>query len=275
MPPKYPKLALIAGRGELPRQIIKQCQDQRRDFVVVAFDGQTDTDLTEGVDHFWTSLGAVGHTLKELKNRQVEHIVIAGAMRRPSWSELKLDWVGSKFLMRAGIRSLGDDGLLSAVVKLLEVEGFHLLTPDQLIDNLMAQNGVLSHAHPDHEDLNDISYGIQILKTLGPLDVGQAVVIQRNIVLGVEAIEGTAQLIQRCQNLKRSGPGGVLVKIAKPNQSLKVDLPTIGPETIDQVVAAGLQGIALEAYKTQILQLPITLAKINEHNLFLIGVEVD
>lgn len=275
MQPNQPKLALMAGRGHLPRNIITQCQTMGRDLVVVAFEGQTDEELTEGVDHFWTKLGTIGHTLEELKKRHVKEIVIAGAMKRPSWSELKLDWTGSKFLMKVGIHSLGDDGILSAVVKFLEEHGFSLITPDQFIDNLMAEEGLLTNHQPEAEDMADIEYGITILKTMGALDIGQAVVIQRNIVLGVEAIEGTAQLIKRCCDLKRTGPGGVLVKIAKPNQSLKVDLPTIGPETIDQLVAAGLKGIAIEAQKTQILQRTTTIAKANEHGLYLIGVRVD
>ncbi len=275
MQPKPAKLALIAGRGDLPRHIISQCQNQKRDLVVVAFEGQTDEDLTYGVEHFWTTLGAIGKTLEELKQRSVQEIVIAGAMKRPSWSELKLDWTGTKFLMRVGINSLGDDGLLSAVVKLLEEQGFRLITPDHFIVNLMAEEGQLTPHKPDEEDCADIDYGIRILKTIGPLDIGQAVVVQRNIVLGVEAIEGTAQLIKRCKDLKRSGPGGVLVKIAKPNQSLKVDLPTIGPDTIDQLVDAGLKGIAIEAHKTQILQRSLTLEKANEHGIYILGVKVD
>jgi UDP-2,3-diacylglucosamine hydrolase len=268
-----PKLALIAGSGDLPRYIIQQCQIAQRNLVVVAFHGQTDPELVQNIDHFWTNLGAVGHTLSELKKRNVQEIVIAGGIKRPSWSELNLDWAGTKFLMRAGVKSLGDDGLLSAVITLLEEHGFHLITPDQFIQNLMARPGVISEITPEEEDIQDIRYGIQILKALGPLDVGQAVVIQRNIVLGIEAIEGTAQLLERCKYLKRTGPGGVLVKIAKPNQSLKVDLPTIGPETINQAFEAGLKGIAIEADKTQVLNLEQTIHLVNELCLFLIGVK--
>lgn len=265
------KIALFAGRGDLPQAIISACQEQNKPFIVIAFQGQTDPDLVKHTPHFWAHLGAVGPVIAKLKENQVTTIVMAGAISRPSWSELSLDWVGTKWLAKIGLKSLGDDGILSAVVHVLEQEGFEVISPSDILSNLRAPKGVMGKQVPSEENWSDIRYGIDILRTLGHLDVGQATVIQQGIVLGIEAIEGTAALLQRCADLKRPGEGGVLVKMAKPTQNHQVDLPTIGPETIQQVHSAGLKGIAVEATATQILNQSEVIRLANQHSLFLVG----
>lgn len=269
------KIALLAGRGDLPKAIISTCRDQKIPFLVVAFQGQTDPELVEGVPHIWAHLGAVGPVLAHLKENKVTTIVMAGAINRPSWSELSLDWVGTKWLTKIGMKSLGDDGILSAVVQVFEQEGFKVVSAAAILDNLLATKGVIGRLNPSENDWKDIQRGISILKTLGKLDIGQATVIQEELVLGVEAIEGTAALLQRCAGLKRSGDGGVLVKMAKTHQNRQADLPTIGPDTIQQAHAAGLKGVAVEAGATQILDRAAVVQLADQLGLFLVGVSVE
>jgi DUF1009 family protein len=269
-------IGLFAGRGELPLKIIAQCQDQNYPLFVIAFEGQTDPDLLEKtlppLEIAWVHLGSIGEILRYLKAHQVTHIVMAGNLRRPSWSELKLDWVGLQWLGKLGVKALGDDGLLTHVIGFLKEEGFDLLSPTDILGDLLAPEGTLGLHTPDDEDWLDIDRGVEVARALGQVDVGQSVVIQQSLVLGVEAIEGTQALLARCHLLGREGRGGVLVKMAKPNQSQIVDLPTIGVHTVHQAKEAGLRGIAVEAGLTQVLDKEKVVQAANEAGLYFIGV---
>src|SRR5205823_10901008 len=164
------------------------------------------------------------------------------------------DWRAAKFFARVGYRALGDDGLLSAIVKELEREGFRVLGADDILgtDNLMPV-GPLGRHKPDDDAKADIEHAMRVAHALGALDIGQAVIVQQGLVLGVEAAEGTDELLRRCAALRREGPGGVLVKIEKPGQDPRADRPTIGLRTVLLAAEAGLQGIAVEANATIVL----------------------
>ena len=262
-------LALIAGSGNLPLQIIQSCVNKGKPLLVIGFEGQTTLEKNAYTEF---SLGAIGKILEHLKTNNIQEIVFAGGIRRPAWSELDLDWVGMKWFKTLGFKALkGDNDLLSGILDLLKQEGFNIIKPGDLLDNLMSTTGILTTTSPSESALADIERGLVILNSLSSADVGQAVIVQQGLVLGIEAIEGTAALIDRCSALKRSG-GGVLVKIAKTGQSQDVDLPTIGPDTIRQIKAAGFAGIALGARNTQIIDYDETIRLANEYNLFIVGV---
>lgn len=262
-------LALIAGSGHLPLQIIQSCLDTKKPLLVIGFEGQT---ILEKDSYTEFSLGSIGKILEHLKAHNIKEIVFAGGIRRPAWSELDLDWVGMKWFKTLGFKALkGDDDLLSGILDLLKQEGFKIIKPSDLLEGLMPTTGVLTTTLPSKNDWADIERGLVILNCLSSADVGQAVVVQQGLVLGIEAIEGTKVLIERCSNLKRSS-GGVLVKTAKTQQSQEVDLPTIGPDTIRQIKAAGFAGIALGAGNTQIIDYDKTIKLANEFNLFIVGV---
>ena len=133
--------------------------------------------------------------------------------------------------------------------------------------------GTLTKISPTPDDYLDIDRGVQILKTLSPLDIGQSIIVQQGLVLGIEAIEGTKTLIQRCALLKREGSGGVLVKMAKTGQNKKIDLPTIGPETIEDLKKAGFVGIAAEANATQVIDYEQTIKLADEMGLFIVEIK--
>lgn len=265
------KIALFAGSGNLPVHIIEHCNSKNIPLVLFAIEGQTPQDLISDNAHHWVPFGAIGQILKLLKQESVTHIVLAGTMHRPSFKELGLDWVGTTWIAKVGLKSLGDDGLLTAVTQLLESEGFQILAPHDILGNILMPEGVLGEHSPNEEDWNDIKYGSQILSRLGDLDVGQAIVIQRGIVLAIEAIEGTDKMLQRAGLHKRADDGGVLVKQVKSTQNRKVDLPTIGLQTIIETHAAGLRGIATSAHSTQIIEKQSVIEKANELGLFVVG----
>src|SRR5580700_2750978 len=141
-------------------------------------------------------------------------------------------------------------GLLAAVMKVLGEEGFRVLGAHEILHEALAPAGVLGVVAPDAQAMADIDRGVVVARVLGAADVGQGCVVQQGLVLAVEAIEGTDAMLARCAGLARPGPGGVLVKLVKPEQDRRADLPTIGPETVRAAAAAGLRGLAFEAGAT-------------------------
>ncbi len=266
-------LGILAGGGSLPRLVIEAAQSQGRPVAVIAFDGQTDPETVHEVPHLWAGLGSAGPIVDWLKARGVVDLVMGGRIRRPSWHEIRPDWRAALFLAKVGARALGDDGLLRAITHALEDEGFRVVAVQDLIDRVLAPTGPVGHLGPDEAAEADIARGVAVARALGVVDVGQAVVVQQGLVLGVEAVEGTDALIDRCRDLHRDGPGGVLVKMRKPQQDHRFDLPTIGPATVTSAAAAGLRGIAVEAGGSLMLDRAGLAAAADAAGLFVVGVD--
>lgn len=271
MPHKQKVIGLIAGQGDLPVQIIEQCLSENIPIVAVAFEQQTSPQTVSSIPHIWLKLGTVAPLLNFFHDQKVTHVVMAGAIKRPSLSELSLDWTGTKLLAKLGLNSLGDDGLLTAIIKYMESQGFAVLGSTDLLNDLTVPQKCLTGIQPTEEELFDIKVARDILEKLGQADVGQALVIQQGLVLGVEAIEGTEKLIERVNDYRRQGRKPILVKMSKPQQNLKVDLPTIGIDTVSQCAQADFAGIAVEAGKTQILKRDEAIALANQKGIFILG----
>jgi UDP-2,3-diacylglucosamine hydrolase len=266
------RLGIIAGGGGLPRRLVEACRQAGRDVFVLALEGAAEPETVGDVAHAWCPIGAAGRGLALLRDNGVKELVLAGGVRRPSLAALRPDWRAAKFFARVGYRALGDDGLLSAVVAELEREGFQVVGPDQVLGAGLAPEGPYGRIRPDALATADIAHGERIARALGGLDIGQAVVVQQGLVLGVEAIEGTDELIRRCAALRREGPGGVLVKVEKPGQEQRADRPTIGPRTVALAAEAGLRGIAVEAGATIVLDRGEVVAAADRAGLFVLGI---
>jgi DUF1009 family protein len=266
------KLGILAGAGALPARVVEACRAAERPFFVLAFDGETDPATVAGAPHAWVRLGAAGDGFRILRENGVEELVMAGGIRRPSVSSLRPDWRAARFFAKVGYRALGDDGLLSAVVKEFESEGFRVVGVDAIIPSALAPAGRFGRLAPDAQAEADIAHGLRLARAIGALDIGQAVVVQQGLVLGVEAIEGTDALLARCAALRRDGPGGVLVKAKKPGQESRADLPTIGVRTVGAAARAGLRGIAVEAGATLVLDLRGVADAADRAGLFIVGV---
>ena len=264
------KLGILAGGGDLPRQIIAQCRKENRPFFVIGFEGQADPADYDDVPFAPVRLGAAGKSMEILRSHDVSEIVMAGHIRRPSLAALRPDAVTMKFFLKTGAKSLGDDGLLSAVIKYLEQEeGFKIVGASSLLPDNRLPLGAVGKIQPDEQALADIDRGREVLRIIGPADVGQGVVVQDGIVLGVEAIEGTDSLIERCGSLSRKGKGAVLVKMRKPGQETRVDLPTIGPATIERLSKSGFRGIAIDASGMIILDRDETVRMADRNGIFI------
>jgi len=269
-----PKLGIIAGGGDLPGLVAAACRAQGRPFHILALLGHADAKVIgDDAPQDWVRLGEAGTGFERLRQAGVAEVVMIGPVRRPTILELAPDFRTARFFARVGLKALGDDGLLRAVAAELESEGFRVVGVDEVLSDCLAVPGAYGSLSPDQQAQADITRGIEVARGLGALDVGQAVVVQQGIVLGVEAIEGTDNLLRRCGPLARQGVGGVLVKLKKPGQDRRIDLPTIGLTTLHEAAAAGLRGIAVEAGGALVLGRDAMAAEADRLGLFVIGIE--
>jgi hypothetical protein len=251
------KLGILAGSGELPLRVIDACRAVGRPVFVLALEGAANPEDFSGVPHAAVRLGAGAEGLRLLRENGVEELVMAGPVRRPTLASLRPDWRAAKMFARIGLRALGDDGLLSAIIKEFELEGFRVVGVHNILESLLVPEGPLG----------------AVARALGAVDVGQAAVVQQGIVLGLEAAEGTDALIERAGRLQGAGPGGVLVKAVKPGQERRADLPTVGVATVDACARARLRGIAIEAGMALVIDRAAVSAAADGAGLFVVGVK--
>ncbi|MBL8700532.1 MAG: UDP-2,3-diacylglucosamine diphosphatase LpxI [Alphaproteobacteria bacterium] len=265
------KLGVLAGGGTLPAAVVAAARAKGRPVFVLAFQGHTDPTTVMDVEHAWVRLGDVGETFRRLHEAAVRDICLIGHMRRPTAAELRPDLRGMRLLARLGVRAFGDDGLLGGVIREIESEGFRVVGADDVLADILAPEGPVGRVTPSAEDGIDIARGRAVLAALGGVDVGQATIVERGVVLGIEAIEGTDALIDRCSALRREPSGGVLVKMAKPQQERRVDLPTVGVTTVERVARAGFAGIAIEAGRSLLVDRAAVAAAADAAGLFVVG----
>lgn len=269
-------LGILAGGGSLPGRVAAAARAGGRPVFVVGLDGFAEPAVLAPYPHAFARLGAAGRILQLLRERGCGELVIVGPVRRPSLFDLRPDAEGARILARIGRAAFaGDDGLLAALVQVLGEEGFRVVGAHEILAEVLAPAGLLTRAAPDAQAMSDLARGIQVVRALGAADVGQACVVQQGIVLAVEAVEGTDAMLERCGAVARPGPGGLLVKLAKPGQDRRADLPTIGPRTVRAAAAAGLRGIAFEARGTMLTDRRAMVETAEECGLFLLGVEPD
>jgi hypothetical protein len=262
------RIALFAGNGTLPFQIYHQSKKLNDTLFIMGFEGLSPdslNDLSNGVH--WYPLGHIERIVSFLKAEKITHIMFAGGMKRPSLSSLKLDWLGAKWLKDIGWRAFGDDGLLKGIVHKLEGEGFCILSPtDYIPNNLLEKGSYNKNIGPSSDDHRDIQKGFEILSALSSFDIGQSIVMTEGSVVGIEGLEGTEELIKRCGKIRS---GCILIKTLKTHQDQRVDFPSIGPHTLDQLVSADFKGMALQENGCQILEKDKTLKKLQKTHLFM------
>lgn len=266
------KIGLIAGGGDLPARLVDAAKASGRAVFVVALEGHCDAPETLGVPYDVIRLGAASKILRQLKAQGCVDVVLAGTVQRPSFASIRPDLRAAKILARIGLKSLGDDGLLRIIGQELERDGFRLIGAHEIMQDLVTPEGVLGAVAPDDQAWADTRRGLEIARLLGEADVGQGCIVQQGLVLAVEAIEGTDEMIRRSAGYARPGRGGVLVKTSKPQQDKRLDLPAIGVTTVEQAQLAGLSGIALQAGATLIIDRQAVIAYANQCGMFIVGV---
>jgi hypothetical protein len=269
-----PALGILAGGGRLPGRVAAAAVAAGRAVFIIGLEGFANAAALAPWPHEMIRMGAAGRIMARLRANRCHDLVLIGTVRRPSFFDFRPDAEGARLLARAGRAAFaGDDGVLAAVIKVLGEEGFHVIGAHEILNEALAPAGVLGAVAPDAQAMADIDRGIAVAHALGAADVGQGCVVQQGLVLAVEAIEGTDAMLARAGALARPGPGGVLVKLVKPGQERRVDLPTIGLETIRGAIAAGLRGIAFAAGATLLADRAAAIDSADKAGLFLLGLD--
>ncbi|PJB73056.1 MAG: DUF1009 domain-containing protein [Alphaproteobacteria bacterium CG_4_9_14_3_um_filter_47_13] len=269
-----PTLGIIAGGGIVPQLLLHACDKAGQDVFVIAFEGQTDPEILKNRPSMLTRIGAAGQIIRTLRSRDIKDLVFIGSVRRPGLVGLKPDLRTAQFFTRVGLRAMGDDTLLKAVRHELEKEGFTIHGVQEFVDDLVAVAGQVGRLAPKKQDWPDIERGLAVAQTLGQLDVGQSVIIQDGIVLGVEAAEGTDELIKRCRLYQRHGSrGALLVKTCKPQQDRDFDLPSIGVETVRMCAENGVSGIVIQAGRSLLINPQDVASLADHHKIFVIALD--
>jgi DUF1009 family protein len=265
------KLAILAGGGLLPQMIVDERMRHHQETFVIAFKGFTDPEWVTQHPHEWVSLGQVGKIFKTLKNQNITQIVFAGHIKRPGWTQIKPDFKAISLLWKFSRQKIGDDSLLRQIAAEFEKKNIELVGADTILPQCVMPEGDLTDENPTEKDWQDIEYAHHILNEWGKLDLGQSIVVQNGLVLGIEAIEGTDELIRRCGQYKRPGRGPILIKMKKPNQDTRLDLPTIGEATIRNAIEAGFAGIAVQEKQALFLDPASSIEIANKAKIFITG----
>jgi hypothetical protein len=267
------KVAILAGKGHLPRCFAQRAMAQGYGVVAIDLLGEIDPELAQVANvSYSVPLGQWQMVIDTLKKEDIRDVYLLGGVSKGLlFSNLKLD---DRILrLIAGLTEKNDNAIIRAFVQDLAGEGIVVQPQTDLMDDALLGPGVLTTMAPDEHAWADIGYGLRIAKALAGLDIGQTVVVKDGAVLAVEAIDGTDATISRGGGLARGG--GVAVKVAKPAQDMRFDVPTIGLDTIETAVAGGLQVVALEAGKTIIVDAESVITRANDAGISIVLVEAE
>jgi DUF1009 family protein len=257
------KLGLIAGNGRFPFLLLDAARAQGLSVVVAAIREETDPEIDrraaadDGITVHWLSLGELSRLIEVFHKEGVEKAVMAGQVKHKQiFSSIRPDWRLAKLLLN--LRTRNTDMLLSAVAKVLGDEGIELISSTAFLEPLLAQEGVLTPRAPDEEERKNIDYGLEVARAVAGFDIGQTVVVAAQACVCVEAMEGTDAAIERAGVLMRSLDDDAstlerrltVVKVAKPQQDMRFDVPVIGVDTIETMIRAGASCLSVEAGRT-------------------------
>jgi len=267
------RIGIIAGNGKFPFLALQGARDLGHEVTVIAIKEEAFPDLeasarkADAVLH-WVSLGQLGKCIKLLKAAGVSQAVMAGQVRHVKiFSGIIPDLTLLSVLRR--LKARNTDALISAVADVMKDEGIDLLDSTLFLAPLLATEGVLGERMPDERERADIEFGYRMADAIAALDIGQTIAVKHKAVVAVEAMEGTDEVIGRAGHL--AGPGVCVIKVAKPNQDMRFDVPVIGIATIQAMRVAGATALSIDAGKTLVLDGERVLASANEASIAIVG----
>jgi DUF1009 family protein len=275
-------VGIIAGGGHLPLKVAEAARGSGRPVFIAGLEGWADPTIA-AFPHDWVGVGSIGRLIRLLRQHGCREIVFVGSLvrpdlMRPDLRSLKLDFGAIRRMPSILKRGAGGDNrLLGRIVRLFEREGFQVLGAHELARDLVAPAGLIAGSAPGAKVRSEIRMGVETARRLGELDIGQGVIVAAGRVVAVEAAEGTDLMLERVASLRTSGRlrmrgrSGVLVKVPKPGQDLRIDMPAIGERTIEGAETAGLAGIAVEAGGVLIADRPALVSAAERAGLFVLG----
>lgn len=266
-------IGLVAGNGQLAVECAKNITSQNIPLCVSLLQGEASPQIETLADNFvWCKLGEVKKTIRFFQKNRVKRVIFLGGVSKVRlFGGVRFDWVGLKVIRRA--KSFHDDALLRSLATEFESRGFEVISAVEFLPHACPERGVFTKRIPDSEEVHDAMIGWNAAKEIGRLDIGQGVVVHHGVVIAVEAIEGTDATILRSGELMRAGseePRGVLVKVSKPSQDLRLDLPSFGLRTVQNLIDSGIRLVVLEEGKTLIDSPLEVLRQMNDANISLV-----
>lgn len=279
-PPTNRPLIIIAGGGSVPVHVARTAATAGRRVLIIGIEGEADREIAQ-FPHDWFQWGQLGHLEKLLGNHGASDVVLVGGVHaRPDFKRLKLDLGAVRALPKIlSLMASGDNTVLTGAIKMVEAWGHTIVGAHEIATDLVAAEGPLSGKTPSAVEGDDVATAFAAARAIGRLDAGQAAVAVNGRVIALEAAEGTDGVLARVAELRRSGRlswrgrAGALAKCPKPQQDLRVDMPTIGPETVARVEAAGLAGIAIESGRVMIVDRDETIRRANVAGIFLVAID--
>ena len=266
----FARFGLIAGTGRFPLLFAQSAKNHGVDIIAVAHKGQTLPELESVVKKiYWIKVGQLGKLIKILKTEEIKDAAMVGGIKKTvMFSDVVPDFQAISLV--AKLRTLNDDVLLRAVAEAIEREGITIHSSTIFLDELLSPPGCLTKKVPDKKEMRDIEFGWEIAKEIGKLDIGQTIVVKDQVVLAVEAIEGTDEAIRRAGTLGKKN-GLVVIKVSKPQQDLRFDVPAIGPGTITTMQEAGAKVLAIESEKTLLIDKEELIRAANKAGIIIVA----
>jgi DUF1009 family protein len=267
------RLGLIAGNGRFPFLVLEAARSQGHDVTIIAtkeeaFPELNDAAARTGADIHWISIGHLGKCISLLKDAGVTQAVMAGQVKHTKiFSGIIPDWQMGKVLAR--LVSRNTDGLIGAIASVLQEQGIELMNSAALISPLLAKPGVMTTRTPTEEEQKDLDFGYRMADQIAALDIGQTIAVKHQAVVAVEAMEGTDEVIARAGHL--AGPGVCIIKVAKPKQDMRFDVPVVGFATIQAMRVAGAALLSIDAGRTLLLDRDAVIASANEAKIAIVG----
>jgi DUF1009 family protein len=278
------KLGLIAGNGRFPFLLLDAARAQGFAVVVAAIREETDPEINhraavdEKITVHWLSLGELSRLIELFHKHEVKIAVMAGQVKHKQiFSSIRPDWRLAKLLLN--LRTRNTDMLLGAVAKVLGDEGIELISSTAFLEPLLAQEGVLTARAPTDDERKDIEYGLGVARAVAGFDIGQTVVVAAQACVAVEAMEGTDETIARAGQLMRTLGGDAstlerrltVVKVAKPNQDMRFDVPVIGIRTVEAMIEAGASCLSVDAGRTLLFEREALLSRANQEGIAIVA----
>ena len=262
-------IGIIAGGGKLPVAIGRNLIKKKFNIFFFVIEEFFNRNYYEEFNVTIININSAKNIINSLKSRNIESIIMAGNINRPSLTDLSFDYETFKLAKNLLLNKTGDDNLLVAIKKYFNDNGFSFFDWKNYCPELFANKKFLTQTQPSSRAQENLQKAISIFRSFGEIDVGQSMIVQNKIVLGLEAVEGTDNLITRCNDYKRSGDRGVLVKFSKYNQSNILDIPTIGENTIRLLKDCDYEGLYLEKDSCLIIDKEKTIDLANQYKIFI------
>ena len=270
------RLGLIAGNGRFPFLVLDAARSMGHDVTVIATKEEAFTDLNQaaasaGAPIHWISIGQLGTCISLMKEAGIDHAVMAGQVKHSKIfaGGIVPDMTFMSLLMK--LPSRNTDGLIGAVASILRDNGIELMDSTSLLKPMLATQGAMTERSPNEEERKDFDFGYGLADAIAGLDIGQTIAVKHRAVVAVEAMEGTDEVIGRAGHL--AGPGVRIVKVAKPAQDMRFDVPVVGLATIQAMRVAGASALSIDAGKTLMFDRPAMLASANEAGITIVGRE--